>query len=152
MRAEALNASTPATRLRQGFAGVGSRGRRSFSEGGKRVIQYAAAYRLNRYCLWNTGSPGQSRAMTAFNRGFTSYIDNFGCWRLFGCLTERELSASARQARADRSVSKLDAEKNHSRQKAGLRHERANSFQIGKESFTPGEPPRVGCRFLWPRP
>ncbi|RXG90433.1 hypothetical protein EAS62_28430 [Bradyrhizobium zhanjiangense] len=35
--------SCPATRLRQGFAGVKVQGRRSFSEGGRRGIQYAAA-------------------------------------------------------------------------------------------------------------
>ncbi len=33
-------------------------GRRSFSEGGKRVIQYAETSRFNNACLWNTGSPG----------------------------------------------------------------------------------------------
>jgi hypothetical protein len=33
--------SSSATRLRQGFAGVDVLGRRSFSEGGKRMIQYA---------------------------------------------------------------------------------------------------------------
>ncbi|MET3967639.1 hypothetical protein ABID62_003713 [Bradyrhizobium sp. S3.9.1] len=39
--------SFPATRLRQGFAGAEVQGRRSFSVGGKRGIQYAAASRLN---------------------------------------------------------------------------------------------------------
>ena len=39
--------SYPATRLRQGFAGVMAVGRRSFSEGAKRGTQYAAASRFN---------------------------------------------------------------------------------------------------------
>ncbi|MET4311198.1 hypothetical protein ABIC01_004203 [Bradyrhizobium sp. RT4b] len=52
--------SFPATRLRQGFAGAEVQGRRSFSVGGKRGIQYAAASRLNHSRLWNTGSPGQA--------------------------------------------------------------------------------------------
>ncbi|MET4085336.1 hypothetical protein ABID60_001040 [Bradyrhizobium sp. S3.5.5] len=52
--------SFPATRLRQGFAGAEVQGRRSFSVGGKRGIQYAAASRLNHSRLWNAGSPGQA--------------------------------------------------------------------------------------------
>ncbi len=42
-----------------------------------RAIQYAAAYRLNNDCLWNTGSPGPcaqlrtGRAMTAVRQSFT---------------------------------------------------------------------------------
>ncbi|MBB4369639.1 hypothetical protein GGD63_002429 [Bradyrhizobium sp. cir1] len=42
-----VSLSFPATRLRQGFAGVEVQGRRSFSVGGRRGIQYAAASRLN---------------------------------------------------------------------------------------------------------
>ena len=42
------------------FAGAQVQGRRSFSVGGKRGIQYAAASRLNHSRLWNTGSPGQA--------------------------------------------------------------------------------------------
>jgi hypothetical protein len=52
--------SFPATRLRQGFAGAEVQGRRSFSVGGKRGIQYAAASRLNHSRLWNAGSSGQA--------------------------------------------------------------------------------------------
>ncbi|MFX6238465.1 hypothetical protein ABTF53_19795, partial [Acinetobacter baumannii] len=36
--------------------------RRSFGEGGKRGIQYAAAYRFKRWRLWNTGSPAFAKA------------------------------------------------------------------------------------------
>jgi len=39
--------SSSATRLRQGFAGVEVLGRRSFSEGGKRMIQYAVLPTVN---------------------------------------------------------------------------------------------------------
>jgi hypothetical protein len=36
-----------------------------------RAIKYSAASRFYRWRLWNTGSPGQSRAMTAV---FVSFI------------------------------------------------------------------------------
>jgi hypothetical protein len=51
--------------LCQGFAGFTVLGLRSFSEDGKRAIQYAETHRLEHNRLWNAGSPGRGRAMTA---------------------------------------------------------------------------------------
>jgi hypothetical protein len=80
--------SCSASRLRQGFDGATSlEARRSFSEGGKRSIEYPRGLPYEHSYLWNTGSPGpafaagfgratHSRARRSFSEGGKPGDDN----------------------------------------------------------------------------